>query len=128
MQKNRFFGKLKVVGSYTFTIRLIAQKVLFVRMKSQLTVLFIAFGACGFSIGCASQEEWRLSTEPVVAESKARAHPAAYGVSDAFTFGKPHRVRPANDFLFYFKECGLTDPRGDRAYFSKTAYACTGPR
>lgn len=82
----------------------------------------------GLTTGCASQEEWRTSIEPEDAQKKARAHPAAYGVSDTFTFGKPHRVRPANEFLFYYKECGLTDPQGDRAYFSKTAYACTGPR
>jgi hypothetical protein len=80
------------------------------------------------TVGCASREEWRTSLEPEDAGKNARAHPAAYGVSDGFTFGKPHRVRPANDFLFYYKECGLTDPIGDRAFFSKTAYACTGPR
>lgn len=80
------------------------------------------------TIGCASRDEWRTSLEPADAGKNARAHPAAYGISDGFTFGKPHRVRPANDFQFYYKECGLTDPIGDRAYFSKTAYACTGPR
>ena len=75
-----------------------------------------------------SSNEMRLSTVPENAGRNARAHPAAYGIVDTFTFGKPQAVRPPNDFMFYFKECEMTDPENDRAFFSKTAYSCTGAR
>lgn len=78
-------------------------------------------------ISCGSND-MRLSTEPADAGKNARAHPAAYGIVDTFSFGKPQKIRPPNDFLFYFKECEMTDPSNDRAFFSKTAYSCTGVR
>lgn len=82
----------------------------------------------GSIVGCSSADEMRTSTVPEHVGKKARAHPAAYGIVDSFNFGKPQKVRPANDFMFYFKECEAADPEGDRAYFSKTAYSCSGAR
>lgn len=134
MQRSRSLEKIKSVKRipiwrlpryFAFTSRADATRsspLVRGRLSRSLIVILV------LTTGCASQDAWRTSLEPEDAQKKARAHPAAYGVSDTFTFGKPHRVRPANEFLFYYKECGLTDPQGDRAYFSKTAYACTGPR
>ena len=79
------------------------------------------------TVGCSSSD-MRLSTVPENAGRGARAHPASYGIVDTFTFGKPQAIRPANEFMFYFKECEMTDPENDRAFFSKTAYSCTGAR
>lgn len=79
-------------------------------------------------VGCSTSTGYRTSTEPEDAGKNANAHPAAYGIIDAFTFGKPQAIRPPNDFMFYFKECEMTDPQNDRAFFSKTAYSCTGAR
>ncbi|MBN8540366.1 MAG: hypothetical protein J0L82_08270 [Deltaproteobacteria bacterium] len=87
-----------------------------------------ALSTMGTFAGCSSSDDMRLSTVPEHIGKNARAHPAAYGVTDSFNFGKPQKVRPANDFLFYFKECESSDPEGDRAYFSKTAYSCSGAR
>lgn len=94
---------------------------------SGAVLIFAAVGATGL-VGCSSSSGYRTSTEPEGAGKNARAHPAAYGITDAFTFGKPQAIRPPNDFLFYFKECEMTDPQNDRAFFSKTAYSCTGAR
>ena len=85
-----------------------------------------ATGSTGFN-GFSSGSK-RLSTEPEDAGKNARAHPAAYGIIDTYTFGKPQEVRPPNDFIFYYKDCELTDPDYDRAFFSKTAYSCAGVR
>ena len=82
----------------------------------------------GCAIGSLSGGSKRLSTEPEDAGKNARAHPAAYGIIDTYTFGKPQEVRPPNDFIFYYKDCELTDPDYDRAFFSKTAYSCAGVR
>lgn len=76
---------------------------------------------------CASSD-MRLSTVPENAGRNASAHPAAYGIIDTFTFGKPQHVRPKNDLIFYYKDCEQTDPQNDRAFFSKTAYSCSGVR
>lgn len=78
-------------------------------------------------VGCA-RSDMRLSTEPEDAWKSGKAHPAAYGSVDMFGVGKPQHIRPKNDFIFYFKECEMTDPENDRAFFSKTAYSCTGVR
>lgn len=89
----------------------------------------ILVSTCGsFLLLACGSTDLRLSTEPVNAGKNARAHSAAYGIVDTFTFGKPQKIRPANDFMFYFKECEMTDPANDRAFFSKTAYSCTGVR
>jgi len=77
--------------------------------------------------GCASSD-MRLSTVPENAGKNAFAHPAAYGIVDTFTFGKPQYIRPKNDLIFYYKDCEQTDPANDRAFFSKTAYSCSGVR
>jgi hypothetical protein len=101
-------------------------------MRFLSTFLFVMFAASSLAggglLGCASSSDMRTSTEPEGPREKSRAHPAAYGVADTFTFGKPQKIRPANDFKFYFKECEPTDPQNDRAFFSKTAYSCTGVR
>lgn len=77
---------------------------------------------------CSTTSDMRLSTVPENAGKNAHAHPAAYGIIDTFTFGKPQHIRPANDFRFYFKDCEMTEPENDRAFFSKTAYSCSGVR
>lgn len=81
----------------------------------------------GLATACGSND-MRTSTVPENAGRNARAHPAAYGIVDTFYVGSPQHVRPPNDFLFYFKECEMTDPENDRAFFSKTAYSCFGAR
>lgn len=91
-------------------------------------VAFLILAICGCASGCASSpRDMRTSTEPEGPREKSRAHPAAYGIVDTFTFGTPQHVRPPNDFKFYYKNCELTDPQSDRAFFSKTAYSCSDP-
>lgn len=114
MQRNIGCGKIKTMS--------------FVRFCNLLWAMCGLLSVGILLINCSSTDEMRMSTVPENVGKNARAHPAAYGVTDAFNFGKPQKVRPANDFLFYFKDCDSTDPEGDRAYFSKTAYTCSGPR
>jgi hypothetical protein len=52
-----------------------------------------------------------------------KAHPAAYA-ADNFTFGKPRKKSPANDFDFYYKNCNVVD----RQAFPKGAiWQCSTP-
>ena len=72
-----------------------------------------------FTAGCASTDgDTRRSTEP---EYESDAHAAAYA-TDSMFLGKDQKVRPANDFQFYFKNCTQTDRA--RSYWSKTSYWC----
>lgn len=77
------------------------------------------------SIGCASTSaEMRLGIEDESIWESSRADGAAY-VSDAMSFRKPMKVRPKNNYRFYFKECSLND---EGTFYSKTSYWCTeGP-
>jgi hypothetical protein len=103
-------------------------KIVTMRLARWVLHTCAAFSTMGSVAGCSSIDDMRTSTVPENVGKNARAHPAAYGITDSFNFGKPQKVRPANDFLFYFKECESSDPEGDRAYFSKTAYSCSGAR
>ncbi len=91
-------------------------------------LVIFATGSALCLSACSSTSDMRLSTEPENAGKNASAHPAAYGISDAFTFGKPQHVRPKNDLIFYYKDCEQTGPQADRAFFSKTAYSCSSVR
>jgi hypothetical protein len=73
--------------------------------------------------GCASGDGTRMGNEPANAYLNSNADPSTYG-ADAFTFNKREHVRPANDFMFYFKNCNLS---GERGYYSRTDYWCTYP-
>ncbi len=99
-------------------------------MQSGRSLLALALTSLlfGFSMASCAAPDERMSTVPESAGKNARAHPAVYGIVDTFYGGAPQKVRPANDFLFYFKECEMSDPQNDRAFFSKTAYSCTGAR
>lgn len=80
------------------------------------------------SIGCASSGSdggaWRTSLASESAFQKAKAHPSAYGIIDGFPIDQPHRIRPENEFHFYFKDCESISPSSEQAFFSKTAYSC----
>jgi hypothetical protein len=100
-------------------------------VRSYISAVLAVFGlvSCsGILFAACSTNDTRLSTVPESAGKNARAHPAAYGVVDTFMLSKPHKIRPANEFQFYFKDCEMTDPANDRAFFSKTAYSCSGVR
>lgn len=78
------------------------------------SILFLA----SFSgVACSSKSDVRRSTEP---EYNSKADAAAYS-TDAIFLGKDQKVRPANDFQFYFKNCTQSD---ERSYYSKTSYWC----
>ncbi|MES2963789.1 MAG: hypothetical protein V4760_07840 [Bdellovibrionota bacterium] len=79
--------------------------------------MFIALACLA---GCSSPDS-RRSTEPdESAYESSQASAAAYGMESAF-LGKSQKVRPANDFQFYYKNCSQTD---SRAHYSKTSYWC----
>ncbi len=69
--------------------------------------------------GCSSTDS-RRSTEPTDATYEGNADAAAYGMDHAF-LGKDQKVRPPNDFQFYFKNCTQSD---GKAHYSKTSYWC----
>lgn len=94
--------------------------------------MFILPPILGIATGCQSgglhglKSDERLSTDRYDVIFSAHAHPAAYGLNDAYTVNAPQKIRPANDFKFYFKDCEATDPKAEQAFFSKTAYSCGG--
>lgn len=96
------------------------------RLQRFLLILY-GTGLVMGGVGCASSEtnSRRTSTEPAFNYEASRADAAAFGSIDGFTFGKSQEIRPANNYEFYYKECGLTAPDETRAFFSKTEYACS---
>jgi hypothetical protein len=84
-----------------------------------LGFLHILVASIFITAGC-STPDTRRSTEPDPDSYDSNAHPAAYGMESAF-LGKTQKVRPANDFQFYYKNCTQTD---NRSYYSKTSYWC----
>lgn len=73
---------------------------------------------------CASPTT-RMGTDPEVPDD-LKVDGAAYG-SDHFTFAKRMKIRPANDFIFYFKHCNLVSRRDPNAFYMQAEYGCTPP-
>ena len=91
-------------------------------MRLIISAFFTLFFV-GAGLGCATESDTRMGTEPENAYANSNADPYSYG-ADGFTFNKKQKRRAANDFMFYFKHCAQND---DRAYYSRTSYWCTDP-
>jgi hypothetical protein len=87
-------------------------------MKVGIRIASLIIGLiCGLT-GCASSDTRMGTDSDLVYQGNADA--ASFG-SDHFTFRKSQKIRPPNDFKFYFKNCIQDD---DRSYYSKTSYWC----
>lgn len=85
--------------------------------QASLTLLAVAATLVG---GCASTSDTRMGTEPEGVYDASTADAAAFGV-DHFNYNKRQKVRPPNDFQFYFKNCVQNE---QRSYYSRTSYWC----
>jgi hypothetical protein len=89
------------------------------------SVVCAAVGAFIF-IGCASTgPAYRMGSDASAPEN-TNPDPAVWG-ADNFTFGKRMVIRSKNDFVFYFKHCGLIERRGPGAFYFQSEYGCTTP-
>ena len=75
------------------------------------------------AISCASKDT-RLGSEPDESSYEGSKAAAGAWAVNHFTFRKTQKIRPANDYLFYFKHCEMND---ERSFYSKTSYMCTEP-
>jgi hypothetical protein len=81
----------------------------------------VAATLVGSLAGCASSKDTRFGLEDDSVWEKSQASGDAYG-ADAMTFRKTMKIRPKNDFRFYYKNCELTD---HESFYSKTSYWCS---
>lgn len=73
--------------------------------------------------GCAAPTARLGSEDPERDYARSQAEAAAFA-ADGFTFRKEQKIRPKNDFDFYFKRCLRSD---DQTFYSKTSYWCEDP-
>jgi hypothetical protein len=124
-------GKDRERAALSFIHRKRNRKITMPRARPQLSFKrMVMFGmACLAAFnGCASTQktEYRLGTD-IPAPETVEVDSGAYG-SDHFTFGKRMPIRPANDFVFFFKHCELIKRRPiDVPFYLHAEYGCTPP-
>lgn len=74
-----------------------------------------------FAVSCATSDTRFGSNDPIGDYKNSKADGAAYA-AEAMHLRSPQKIRPANDFEFFYKHCLLND---DRTYYSKTSYWCS---
>ena len=80
--------------------------------------------ALAVSTGACSSKDTRFGSEPDDSASDSSTADAASWGAGSMMLRKNQKIRPMNDFQFYFKHCSQND---DRSFYSKTSYWCNEP-